>query len=209
MSPAEMNHRHNPIVTRSGKERLIEWCNTLLRDNEGHVSDVQFRRGFTERHEATEALRKKKSAGRNGCDSGPGKPRALDLGPDYTTGKLQWSEILESQYGLQPGTFGGTFEAFMERVHLKTPCAARDDGEGEQVGRRWSSVEHRALWTDGTVRWLSGAGRIRLGEHGPNRCAVSAFLWTSRNAIHWRSSISRLRRWKRSDGWPRRGARLQ
>ena len=30
---------------------------------------------------------------------------------------LQWSEILEAQYGLAPGTFGGTFEAFIERIH--------------------------------------------------------------------------------------------
>ena len=36
---------------------------------------------------------------------------------DYTTGVLRWSEILESQYGLQRGTFGGTFEAFVERIH--------------------------------------------------------------------------------------------
>ena len=28
------------------------------------------------------------------------------------------------------------------------------------------SVQHRSIWPDGTVRWLSGAGRIHLGEHG-------------------------------------------
>ena len=28
------------------------------------------------------------------------------------------------------------------------------------------SIQHRAIWPDGTVRWLSGAGRIHLGEHG-------------------------------------------
>ena len=28
------------------------------------------------------------------------------------------------------------------------------------------SLLHRALWPDGTVRWLSGAGRILLGEDG-------------------------------------------
>ena len=28
------------------------------------------------------------------------------------------------------------------------------------------SMQHRAIWPDGTVRWLSGAGRIHLGEHG-------------------------------------------
>ena len=27
----------NPVLTRSGEERLIEWRNTLLRDDEGHV----------------------------------------------------------------------------------------------------------------------------------------------------------------------------
>jgi signal transduction histidine kinase len=26
-------------------------------------------------------------------------------------------------------------------------------------------VEHRSIWPDGTVRWLSGAGRVHLGEH--------------------------------------------
>src|ERR1700692_5138236 len=36
---------------------------------------------------------------------------------DYTTGVHQWSETLEAHYGLQPGTFGGTLEAFIERVH--------------------------------------------------------------------------------------------
>ena len=28
------------------------------------------------------------------------------------------------------------------------------------------STLHRAIWPDGTVRWLSGAGRVLLGEHG-------------------------------------------
>ena len=27
-------------------------------------------------------------------------------------------------------------------------------------------MRNRALWPDGTVRWLSGAGRIVLGDHG-------------------------------------------
>ena len=28
------------------------------------------------------------------------------------------------------------------------------------------SIQHRSIWPDGTVRWLSGAGRVLLGEHG-------------------------------------------
>ena len=36
---------------------------------------------------------------------------------DYRTGVLQCSDIMEAQYGVAPGTFGGTFEAFIELVH--------------------------------------------------------------------------------------------
>ena len=85
---------------------------------------------------------------------------------DYTTGVLQWSETLEAQYGMPPGTFGETFEAFVERIHP-------DDRESvaEMIGKAMKSgadfsVQHRSIWPDGTVRWLSGAGRIVLGEHG-------------------------------------------
>ena len=85
---------------------------------------------------------------------------------DYTTGVHRWSETLEAQYGLQPGTFGGTFEAFVERIHP-------DDRESvlETVGKAMKSgadfsVQNRSIWPDGTVRWLSGAGRVLLGEHG-------------------------------------------
>jgi two-component system, cell cycle sensor histidine kinase and response regulator CckA len=85
---------------------------------------------------------------------------------DYTTGVLQWSETLEAQYGLPRGTFGETFEAFIERVHP-------DDRESlvETIGKAMKSgadfsVQHRSILPDGTVRWLSGAGRILLDEHG-------------------------------------------
>jgi PAS domain-containing protein len=28
------------------------------------------------------------------------------------------------------------------------------------------SILNRSIWPDGMVRWLNGAGRIHLGEHG-------------------------------------------
>jgi len=57
---------HNPIVHQVRQGTLIEWCNTLLRDNEGHViSTFSSGADFTERHEATEALR----IAEEGCDS--------------------------------------------------------------------------------------------------------------------------------------------
>jgi two-component system cell cycle sensor histidine kinase/response regulator CckA len=85
---------------------------------------------------------------------------------DYTTGVLRWSTILEAQYGLRPGTFDGTFEALVERIHPDDRESALGIiGKARKSGGDFQ-IQNRALWPDGTVRWLSGAGRILLGEHG-------------------------------------------
>jgi PAS domain S-box-containing protein len=85
---------------------------------------------------------------------------------DYTTGVLRWSETIEAHYGLLPGTFAGTFEAFVERVHPDDRASMLDAvGTAMKSGTDFS-VQNRSVWPDGTVRWLTGAGRILLGEHG-------------------------------------------
>ena len=85
---------------------------------------------------------------------------------DYSTGVLRWSEILETHYGVAPGTFGGTFEGFLERVHPDDRQTLLEAiGAAQQVGGDFS-ILNRSLWPDGTVRWLSGEGRVLLGEDG-------------------------------------------
>jgi PAS domain S-box-containing protein len=103
---------------------------------------------------------------------------------DYSTGVLQWSEILEAQYGLQPGTFGGTFEAFAERIHPDDRESVLDTvGKAMKSGADFS-VKHRSIWPDGTVRWLSGAGRVQLGAHGePVRAVGISIDVTERHTL--------------------------
>ena len=85
---------------------------------------------------------------------------------DFVTGDLRWSTVMEEQYGLLPGTFGGTFEAFAERIHP-------DDREStlatiEKAGHAGKdySVHYRTLLPDGTVRWMRGDGRFVLDDKG-------------------------------------------
>src|ERR1700730_9748333 len=153
----------HPILTKSGEERLIEWRSRLMRDDEGRVIGT-FSSGadITERNQAVEALRTGEERMRFALEAA--SVGIWDM--DYTTGILRWSKTLEAQYGLQAGTFGGTLNAFIAGFHPdERASVAETIGEAMTVGRDFS-VQHRSIWPDGTVHWLSGAGRILLGAHG-------------------------------------------
>ncbi len=85
---------------------------------------------------------------------------------DCSTGSLIWSETLETHYGVPPGTFGRTFEAWVELIHPEDRVSALATvGKAVESGADFT-ILNRSLWPDGTVRWLSGAGRVQLGLHG-------------------------------------------
>jgi len=109
---------------------------------------------------------------------------------DCATQTVRWSEIFATQYGLEPGIFVGTLEALVDRVHP-------DDRESvlETVGKAMKaggdfSLLHRTICADGTVGWLSGAGRVLLGEHGEPVRAVGI----SQSVTARKSAEAELRR---------------
>jgi two-component system, cell cycle sensor histidine kinase and response regulator CckA len=85
---------------------------------------------------------------------------------DYATRLARWSEIMEAQFGLEPGTFGGTFEAFIELVHPDDRESVVASVQNAKKSGADFSYEHRTTWPDGTLHWLRGAGRILLGPQG-------------------------------------------
>ena len=82
------------------------------------------------------------------------------------TGDVEWDEALERIYGLAPGSFPGTYEAYLELLHPldreRVRATAREslDNQGEH------HVEHRIVWADGSVRWVEGWGRVTLDAEG-------------------------------------------
>jgi PAS domain S-box-containing protein len=78
---------------------------------------------------------------------------------NHKTGKYYWSVELEALYGLAPGTFEGTFEAWRGRIH------PADRPEVERALERALATDEyahdfRVVWDDGTVHWLFARGKI-------------------------------------------------
>ena len=161
---ADLSIVEHPILTQSGEERLIEWRNTVLRDDDGRViGRLSSGADVTERNRVAEALRTAEERMRFALE-------AADVGIwdlDYPTGVLRWSATLERHYGLQPGTFARTFDAFVERIHPDDRAAVLETIADAMSSGADFSIQHRTIRpADGSVRRLSGAGRILLGEHG-------------------------------------------
>ena len=85
---------------------------------------------------------------------------------DATTGRVEWDAATEAVYGLQPGTFGGTYEAYLERLHpedraeaVQTIGRSLDEGDLHRI-------QHRTIHPDGSVRWIEGWGRVLKDADG-------------------------------------------
>lgn len=76
-----------------------------------------------------------------------------------------WSPELEALYGLHPGEFAGTYEAWAELVHPddlpQAVEAARAALETGPLDAQW-----RVIWPDRSVHWLNAKGRVFFDSNG-------------------------------------------
>jgi two-component system cell cycle sensor histidine kinase/response regulator CckA len=151
------------VIDRDGNRHTLLANSIIQYDNQGNVvGSTGTSTDITERKRTEEALRTAEERMRFALES-------ADVGiwdMDHATGMIRWSATIEAHHGLRPGTFGGTFEASIERIHPDDrPSVLETFAKAVKSGSDFS-VEYRVIWPDGTVRWLRGAGRVRLGEHG-------------------------------------------
>lgn len=95
--------------------------------------------------------------------------QAANLGSwdaDLVRGEILWSETIESVFGMAPGSFGGTFQDFIdlvhpgdkERVQAAITAALEQDKEYNE--------EYRIHPPGGVVRWMRGMGAVFRDEQG-------------------------------------------
>lgn len=85
---------------------------------------------------------------------------------DAATGLVEWDEALERIYGLAPGSFPGTYEAYLAMLHPLDRERVRATARESLDNRGEHHVEHRVVWPDGSEHWVEGWGRVTLDEQG-------------------------------------------
>ena len=97
---------------------------------------------------------------------------ALDAGGlgtwrwDLATGRTIWDERLEALFGLPPGGFDGTYDMYMSLVHPDDRAALAAIVDEAVRNKARYRTEHRVVWPDRTIHWISGAGGVTLDENG-------------------------------------------
>lgn len=85
---------------------------------------------------------------------------------DVSSGRLEWSDAIFHQHGLDPGGPAPTFPVFVRSIHP----ADRDAFEtaiGSVVGGAPSfELDFRVVRPDGSVHWIRGAGRMFRDDAG-------------------------------------------
>lgn len=88
---------------------------------------------------------------------------------NLTTDEVIWTESMEQLFGIEPGTFPGTYEAFTEYIHPEDlPEVQRAVETAVEEGTRLQT-EYRIERDDGSRRWVHARGELNETADGPGR----------------------------------------
>ena len=76
------------------------------------------------------------------------------------TGIVNWSPTLERLHGLEPGTFGGTFEDYQRDIHPDDREYVLTTIAQSSHGNIPHHLEYRIIWPDGSIHWLEASGQL-------------------------------------------------
>ncbi|MBE0510818.1 MAG: response regulator [Gammaproteobacteria bacterium] len=155
----------NPILTAKGDERIIEWYDQVIYDDEGKVSSLLVvGQDVTERIRADEVLRQSEEHLKEAQALAHLGHWELDL----RNGQASWSDETFRLLGLEPGSVTPSVEQFLQAVHpddrLSVRAAIqRANRDADPDGRY--QLEHRVVRPDG-IHVLAQHGQLICDQSG-------------------------------------------
>jgi two-component system cell cycle sensor histidine kinase/response regulator CckA len=161
-------HREWQLQRKDGSVFVADVIGTLMPDG----NPLAMVRDVTERDAAAAAVRSAEERMRFALEAaGVG---IWDM--DFESGALKWSESFVLHHGLKRGVAGGAVEDVIERIHPQDRETVVHAMRSVNQAATEFTLEYRAIWPDGMIRWLNGAGRIIVGQHGEPVRAVGVSL---------------------------------
>ena len=179
----DLSYIENPILTKSGEERMIGWRNTLLRDGQGRVvGTLSSGEDITERKVAEEALRTSEREQRQiAAQLERERARLVEaqevakMGSwetDLQTLNVIWSEQTHRIFETDPSHFRPTRAKFREFIHSEDRAKVDTALKAFLDKRSPSSVEYRIVMPDGRVKILEERWQtFHDGQEKPVRVA--------------------------------------
>ena len=168
------------IVRGDGTTRYLHSWAGVRTDEKGKPGLVGACLDTTELFEATTELRRSQAWLRAALEAA-----AIGLWEwDILRNTVTWSKDVEKLFGIEPGSFSGTYDAYLALIHpddrerLDSTVRASVARGGEY------EILHRVVASDGSIRWMEGRGHVLTDEQGRRvRMAGSVADVTHRRAL--------------------------
>jgi PAS domain S-box-containing protein len=148
---------------KSGRKIIVNLTMDAIKDeNDKIIGFSLLSRDITDHKNAEEALAR--SEERYALAQ-----RAANIGSwdwNILTSELVWSDTIEPMFGFKNGEFEATYEAFLQCVHPDDRQYVIDSVDSCVEHGGDYSIEHRIVWPDSTVRWVSENGNVIRDDKG-------------------------------------------
>jgi PAS domain S-box-containing protein len=85
---------------------------------------------------------------------------------DLTTDRIHWNHEQEMLFGLQPGSFDGSYASFCRCIHPEDLVAVREYIERSTGQRGGFCHQFRIVWPNGDIHWIEVRGETYFDEIG-------------------------------------------
>jgi PAS domain S-box-containing protein len=151
-----------PIHRADGSERFVESRYNFISHHGQRIAMLSIVRDITERKRVEEALWVNEEKLRIALEVGHMDSWDWDI----ESNTIRWSAKLDASFGLVGGSFGVSYETFMELIHPQDRTLVDQEMRRALEEGTDFKVEFRAGLVDGTIRWKRIQGQVLYDEAG-------------------------------------------